>query len=259
MTYRPNPLKQKLAKRDNLLGCWVCSGSSVITELLSLAGFDYLLIDQEHGVGDNFSLVGQLQAMTHNPAASIVRVAENDPAAIKRALDAGAEGVMIPNVNTAEEARAAIAACRYPPYGIRGAGWGGARVAKFGLFADFPQFANDNLFVALQIESVEAVSNIDEIIAVDGFDVLFIGPTDLSGSAGHLGDSHHPEVQSLIEAAEKKILAAGKAMGTVPFQRNWQDLFARGYRMVNSTSDISGLRDRALADVKAFHASGTSN
>lgn len=252
MTYRVNPLKQKLAAGGRLLGCWVCSGSSVITELLSLAGFDYLLIDQEHGVGDNFSLVHQLQAMTHNPAASIVRVPVNDQSAIKRVLDAGAEGIMIPNVNTAEEARAAIAACRYPSAGIRGAGWGGARVAKFGLMENFPRFADENLVIVLQIETVEAVHNIDAILAVDGYDVVFIGPTDLSGSVGYLGDSHHPDVQALIDTAERKILAAGKAMGTVPFQRKWQDLFGRGYTMINSTSDISALRDRALSDIKVF-------
>jgi 4-hydroxy-2-oxoheptanedioate aldolase len=118
--YRPNALKRKLAAGKKVLGCWTAIGSPVVTEILGLAGFDYLLLDQEHGLGDPTSLVGQLQAINTTPATSVVRVPWNGHVYLKRVLDAGVEGVMIPSIETAEEARAAVAACLYPPRGRRG-------------------------------------------------------------------------------------------------------------------------------------------
>ena len=252
MTYRDNVLKARFKAGEKALGCWVSSGSPVVTELLSLAGYDYLLLDQEHGVGDNLTLIHQLQAMAGNPATAIVRVSWNDHALIKRALDAGAEGIMIPSADTAEEARAAVAACRYAPAGMRGAGWGGARASHYGMIPDYAAKAAERLLVVLQIETVKGVENLDEILAIEGIDVVFIGAMDLTGSAGHLADRHHPEVAPHFEVAERKILAAGLPMGTVPFQRPWQDLFSAGYSMVNAASDTAILRDRSLADVAAF-------
>ncbi|MCO4319080.1 aldolase/citrate lyase family protein [Phyllobacterium sp. 21LDTY02-6] len=252
MTYRDNSMKARLVAGEKVLGCWTSSGSPVVTELLSLAGYDYLLIDQEHGVGDNLSLIGQLQAMANNPATAIVRVPWNDHVMIKRALDAGAEGIMIPSVDTAEEARAAVAACRYVPSGIRGAGWAGSRSSHYGMIKDYQLTASERLLVVLQIETVKAVENLDEILKVEGIDVVFIGAMDLTGSAGHLADRHHPEVVPYFELAERKILDSGIPMGTVPLQRSWQELFDAGYAMVNSASDTAILRDRSLADVGTF-------
>ncbi|SFV38662.1 4-hydroxy-2-oxoheptanedioate aldolase [Devosia crocina] len=252
MTYRDNATKARLLAGEKVLGCWTSSGSPVVTELLSLAGFDYLLLDQEHGVGDNVSLIHQLQAMANNPATAIVRVPWNDHALIKRALDAGAEGIMIPSVDTAEEARAAVAACQYAPNGIRGAGWAGGRASHYGMLPDYHLKARERLLVVIQIETVKGVENLDEILAVEGIDLVFIGAMDLTGSAGQLAQRHHPDVVPYFELAERKILASGIPMGTVPLQRSWQDLFAAGYAMVNAASDTAMLRDRSLADVAAF-------
>jgi 4-hydroxy-2-oxoheptanedioate aldolase len=253
--YRPNALKQKLAAGRKVLGCWSMIGNPVVTEILGLAGFDFLLLDQEHGLGDPTTLVGQLQAINTTPATSVVRVPWNDHVYLKRVLDAGVEGVMIPSIETAEEARAAVAACHYPPRGRRGAASSSARASGYGTAPDYLATCAENLLVVLQIESAKGVENIDEIMAVEGIDVMFIGPHDLSGTVGHLGDLKHPEVAALIARAEERIQARGKPMGTVPHPGcTAMDMFQRGYGFVNAGSDIGRLRDGAIADVRAFRA-----
>jgi len=170
-------------------------------------------------------------------------------------LDIGAEAVLIPSVDTAEEARAAVAACRYPPRGRRGTAAGSVRASSYGMAPDYVATCADELLIACQIESATAVGNIDAILAVEGVDLLFIGPFDLSATMGRMGDLRHPEVAALIERAEAAILAAGRPMDTVPHPGlTWQDMFDRGYQFVNAGSDVSRLRDGALADVKAFRA-----
>jgi 4-hydroxy-2-oxoheptanedioate aldolase len=251
--YRPNATKQKLAAGRKVLGCWTMTGSPVVTEILGLAGFDFLLLDQEHGLGDPTALVAQLQAINTTPATSIVRVPWNDHVYLKRVLDAGVEGVMIPSVDTAEEARAAVAACHYPPRGRRGAASSSARASGYGTAPDYVATCGDNLLVIVQIESAKAVENIDAICAVEGVDLVFIGPHDLSGTVGQLGNLKHPEVVRLIGHAEARIKANGKPMGTVPHPGSTaMDMFARGYDFVNAGSDIGKLRDSSLADVRKF-------
>jgi 4-hydroxy-2-oxoheptanedioate aldolase len=183
----------------------------------------------------------------------VVRVPWNDHVYLKRVLDAGAEGVMIPSIETAEEARAAIAACRYPLLGRRGTAASSVRASSYGMGADYVATAADNLLIVLQIESAKGVANIDEILKVEGIDVMFIGPYDLSATVGRMGDLKHPEVAGLIETAEKKIKAAKIPMGTVPHAGvPWMEMFKRGYQFVNSGSDVGKLRDTSLADVKTF-------
>jgi 4-hydroxy-2-oxoheptanedioate aldolase len=253
--YRPNALKARLRKGEKVLGCWTMLGSPQVVEILSLAGFDYLVLDQEHGLGDIGSLAAQLHAMSATPAVGVVRVPWNDHVYLKRVLDVGAEGVLIPSIDTAEEARAAVAACRYPPQGRRGTAAGSVRASSYGMAPGYVATCADNLLIACQIESATAVGNIDAILAVEGIDLLFIGPFDLSATVGRMGDLRHPEVAALIERAEAAILAAGRPMGTVPHPGlTWQDMFDRGYQFVNAGSDVSRLRDGALADVKAFRA-----
>lgn len=253
--FRTNVLKTKLRSGERVLGCWTTLGHPQIAEILALAGFDFLLLDQEHGVGDPSALVGLLQAISATATTSVVRIPSNDPVYLKRVLDMGVEAVMIPNIESAEEARAAVAACRYPPRGRRGSAIGSARASNYGMAANYRTEADDNILVIGQIESARAVDAIDEIAAVEGMDVLFIGPHDLSGTVGHLGDLKHPEVAALIARAEAGIKRAGKPMGTVPHPgASWADMFKRGYHFVNAGSDVSRLRDQALADVKAFRA-----
>jgi 4-hydroxy-2-oxoheptanedioate aldolase len=232
-------------------------GAAPVIELLAYCGFDYLLLDQEHGFGEPSALLHSLQAMAATPGCtSVVRVPSNDPNYLKRVLDAGVEGVMVPNVETADEAHAVVAACRYPPKGRRGSALGSARASDYGInAARYKAAAADELLIVVQIESPKAVQNIGAIAAVDGIDVVFIGPHDLSGSVGQLGDLKHPEVAQLIARAEEAIRNSGKPMGTVPHPgATWREMFQRGYHMINAGSDVGRLRDAALADVKEFRS-----
>ena len=253
--YRVNGLKRRLQNGEQVLGCWSMLGHPLVAELLSLAGFDFLVLDQEHGYGDASSLAAQLHAMSATPTVGVVRVPWNDHVYLKRVLDVGAEAVLIPSIDTADEARAAVAACLYPPRGRRGTAAGSVRASSYGMAPDYVGSCADNLLVACQIESAKAVENIDGILAVEGIDMLFIGPFDLSATVGQMGNLKHPEVARLIEHAETRIRAAGRPMGTVPHPGcTWKDMFARGYQFVNAGSDISRLRDGALADIKEFRA-----
>ncbi|MFO1312496.1 MAG: aldolase/citrate lyase family protein [Burkholderiales bacterium] len=253
--YRPNVLKQRLQRGENVLGCWTMLGNPQVVEILSLAGFDYLVLDQEHGLGDVTSLAAQLHAMSATPTVGVVRVPWNDHVYLKRVLDVGAEAVLIPSVETAEEARAAVAACRYPPRGRRGTASSSVRASSYGMASDYVATCADNLLIACQVESATAVNNIDAILAVDGIDLMFIGPFDLSATVGQMGNLTHPEVAALLDRAEQAIRAAGRPMGTVPHPGcTAQQMFDRGYQFVNAGSDIARLRDGALADVKAFRA-----
>lgn len=253
--YRANSLKQRLRNGENVLGCWSMLGNPQVVEILSLAGFDFLLLDQEHGLGDPTSLVAQLHAMSATPTVGVVRVPWNDHVYLKRVLDVGAEAVLIPSIDTADEARAAVAACLYPLPGRRGTAASSVRASSYGMAPDYVATCADNLLIACQIESAKAVENIDEILAVEGIDVMFIGPFDLSATVGQMGNLKHPEVARLIGHAEARIRAAGRPMGTVPHPGStWKDMFARGYQFVNAGSDIARLRDGSLADVKEFRA-----
>ena len=255
--YRQNTLKQRLHDGENVLGCWTMLGSPQVVEILSLAGYDFLVIDQEHGLGDPTSLAAQLHAMSATPAVGVVRVPWNDHVYLKRVLDVGAEAVLIPSIETAEEARAAVAACRYPPHGRRGTASSSVRASNYGMAPDYVASCADNLLIACQIESAKAVENIEEILAVDGIDLMFIGPFDLSATVGQMGNLKHPEVARLIGHAEVRIRAAGRPMGTVPHPGcTWKDMFARGYQFVNAGSDVARLRDNSLVDVKEFRALG---
>ena len=253
--YRANRLKERLRNGEQVLGCWTMLGNPQVVEILSLAGYDYLVLDQEHGLGDATSLAAQLHAMSATPTVGVVRVPWNDHVYLKRVLDVGAEAVLIPSIDTADEARAAVAACLYPTRGRRGTASSSVRASSYGMAPDYVATCAENLLIACQIESATAVGNIDAILAVEGIDLMFIGPFDLSATVGQMGNLKHPEVARLIEHAETRIRAAGRPMGTVPHPGcTWKDMFARGYQFVNAGSDVSRLRDGALTDVKEFRA-----
>lgn len=256
MTMRPNALKQTLAAGRQALGCWLATGSPIAAEIVGLAGYDFLIIDHEHGPGSLIGAVGQLQAVAVSPSTVLMRVPWNDPVYIKRALDTGVEGIMVPMVETAEQARAAVAACRYPPDGIRGCAASMVRASRYGLdAADYVEQVNRELCIVVQIESGRAVDNVAEIAAVEGVDVLFIGPTDLSASIGLPGRTGEAEALRLIERAESTIRAAGARMAAVPYAgMTWQEMFDRGYDMIAGASDVALLRNGALADVRAHRA-----
>jgi 4-hydroxy-2-oxoheptanedioate aldolase len=193
----------------------------------------------------------QLQAISATPAAGVIRVPWNDPVYLKRALDIGAEGVMIPAVDTPEQA---VRACRYPPLGFRGSAYQVVRGANYGIGTpDYHRTAADNLVVICQIESKRAVENVEAIAAVEGIDVLFIGPNGLAGTVVRFGEIGHPEVLALIDRAASAIKAAGKRLGCIPYAGlSAQDLFDRGCDVVLASTDVTLMRDAALAEVRDY-------
>jgi len=224
--------------------------------VLALAGYDFLLIDNEHGPASLTESVSLLQAISGTNVASVMRVPWNDPVYLKRALDIGVESVMIPAIETPEQAVQAVRACRYPPAGTRGSAYQVVRGASYGIGApDYRETAADNLLIICQIESRLAVENIDAIAAVDGVDMLLIGPNDLAGTIGRLGQLDHPEVTALVERAERGIQQAGRKLGSIAFAgRTFQDMFDRGYDLIAASTDMTLMRDAALGEVAAHRA-----
>lgn len=254
--FRDNALKKRLAEGRPALGCWLDLASPMAAEIVGLAGYDFVVIDHEHGPGTLADGLALLQALSGTPATALMRVPANDPVYVKRALDIGVEGLMFPNVNSAEEARAAVSACHYPPRGTRGAAYGMVRGADYGLLGDgYRDSCGERLLVVCQIETAAAVDAIAEIAAVPGVDALFVGPYDLSGNIGKLGQFQDPEVAALLDRAERAILDSGSIYGTIPVAgRSMADLVARGARLVTAGSDIGFVRTGAVQQVETFRA-----
>jgi 2-keto-3-deoxy-L-rhamnonate aldolase RhmA len=250
-----NAVKRRIKAGEPTAGAWLHLCSSIAAEIMAEAGFDWLLIDMEHGHGDYQTLLAQLQAMGGSGVTPIVRVEWNDPAVLKRVLDLGAYGVMIPWVSGREACAAAVRACKYPPEGIRGMA-GSHRAAGFGTrAADYWRRANAEILVIIQIETVETLRDIDAVLAVPGVDVAFVGPVDLSAALGHVGAPAHPEVKAAIARVEEAAKRAGVALGTI--SRSWEEaqaLYARGYRMVTLASDAGLLAREAGALAARFRA-----
>jgi 4-hydroxy-2-oxoheptanedioate aldolase len=249
-----NSLKRRLLGGQKAFGSWLHLAHPAAAEAMASAGYDFLFVDNEHGPGSLQDTVGLLQTLAATPAASVVRVPWNDPVYLKRLLDIGASSVMIPMIETAEQARAAVAACRYPPRGFRGFGpW-----RELGLgtdMADYIKHAHEELLIIGQIESMKAVENIDAIAAVEGLDLLYIGPNDLSGSAGRFREFEHPDVTKAIDRAFAGIRRAGKPAGIVPYgPHSTADLFRAGYAMIADGTDAMLMRRAAAADVTAYRA-----
>lgn len=248
-----NPLKARLKANEKLAGAWCQLASPMTAELLSKAGFDWLLLDLEHGPGDILNLISQIQAMASGPALPVVRAPWNDFVAIKRILDAGAYGVIIPYVNTRSEAEAAVRACNYPPKGIRGIA-ASPRIAGYGLnLNQYLQRANDELLIITQVETAQAVENLGEILQTNGLDGVFIGPMDLAASLGHLGNPAHPEVQAVIRRVEDIVLKSDRALCTLAagFEQA-KILFDKGYKLVTLMADGVALAKAAVDQVTKF-------
>lgn len=208
-----NGFKQALQWQQPQIGLWLGLCSSYSAELLAGAGFDWLLIDAEHAPNDVPSVLSQLQAIAAYPSQAVVRPAWNDAVMIKQLLDIGAQTLLIPMIQNAEQAREAVRATRYPPQGIRGVGSALARASRWNRIPDYLQRANEEICVLVQIETREALANLPQILQVEGVDGVFIGPADLSADMGYAGNPQHPEVREAIEQAITQIRAAGKAAG----------------------------------------------
>ncbi len=208
-----NTFKTALASGQMLYGCWAGFADAYATEIMASAGFDWLVIDGEHAPNDLRTIMAQLQVLDGKCTAPLVRLPMGEAWLIKQVLDAGAQTLLIPLVESADEAADLVRAMRYPPDGIRGSGAALARASRFSDIADYSETANEQMCLLVQVETRAGISALDDIAGVDGVDGVFIGPSDLAADMGHLGDSGHPEVQATIQDALARIRAAGKAAG----------------------------------------------
>ncbi|MCL4488856.1 MAG: HpcH/HpaI aldolase/citrate lyase family protein [Chloroflexi bacterium] len=246
-------LRGRLRAGEVTFGSWLSLGSSLTAEIFGRAGFDWLVIDMEHGTGDFRELVHQLQALEATPAVPLVRVAFNEPWLIKRTLDLGPSGLLIPVVESAEQARQAVRAMRYPPEGIRGV-ITSSRSTSFGSeFAQYRASANELLLTVIQIELKQAVEEVDAIAAIPEVDVLFVGPVDLTTSLGVPGQLDSDIAQAALQRIEHAARAHGKALGILmPNYESVVPYKERGYQFVGVGSDVALLNQSARTVVQAL-------
>ena len=248
-----NAFKQSLREKRRQIGLFVGLGSTCSMEVLATAGFDWLLIDAEHSPNTPASVLPQLQAAAPYPAQLVVRPVNHDAALIKQYLDIGAQTLLAPLVDNADEAAALVRAMRYPPRGIRGVGGSLARAARWNGIKDYAQQADAEMCLIVQIETRQGLENLDAILGVEGVDAAFIGPADLAASLGHLGDSGHPEVRAAIESALLRIAASGKAAGVfVTDPALAQHYFSCGACFIAVGGDTTLLRNAAVKLAASF-------
>jgi 2-keto-3-deoxy-L-rhamnonate aldolase RhmA len=255
-------LKQRLKNGETVNGCWLNLGSTITAEIVGLSGYDWVLLDLEHGAGSEKDILNQLQALEHTPAAAIVRVEGSQRQRIHRVLDMGAEGIMCPRINNATDAKDVAQGLHYPPHGIRGVAQMVRATAYGKNFKDYYNNAPGNILGVVQIETVEVLNHLDEVAATDHIDVLFVGPNDLSMEMGIHGQYDHPRftdaLKAIVAAAEK----AGKAVGILIVNpddyKTYHDI---GIRMIACGADAIFVANGAsamAAKLSAARANGKS-
>lgn len=209
-----NAFKDALSSRTTQIGIWLAMGCPTSAEICANAGFDWAVIDAEHGPYDVSLLLSQLRAIAGSSGCQeVVRVPSSDAVVLRQIVDAGARNILVPMVSSPEQAESVVAACRFPPHGERGVG--SCRASRWGGYSDYLQVADERLCLLVQVETKEAMTKLREICAVDGVDGVFIGPADLAASMGHIGNPMHDDVTSAIRAAVRTISDAGKPAGTL--------------------------------------------
>lgn len=249
--YEPFGVKRRLSAGERLHGCWIEAFSPVTTEIMAQCGYDVAMIDLEHGPGGIMDALRQLQIIAAHDTAPLIRVTSADINVIKKAMDIGPAGLMVPNIRTADEARSVVAACRYGPDGRRGAAPNLVRASAYGRhLGPYLERVEQGFLLIGQIESVQGAANIEDIAAVEGLDMLFIGPADLSASLGALGDFASARFVDTFTAVERAILESGKWLGCIPFH-DWdaRRLYRNGHHLVLSGADTMLLRQAAEQDV----------
>jgi 4-hydroxy-2-oxoheptanedioate aldolase len=251
-----NRLKRALREGRPQIGLWSTLASPVAAEVVAGSGFDWVLLDTEHAPNDVSSVHHHLQAMQGSGASAVVRPYWNDAVLFKRLLDIGVQSLLVPFVQSVEEARLAVAATRYPPDGIRGVATT-IRANHYGRAKDYLHRAHDEICVIVQIETPQAIAGIEAIAAVDGVDGLFIGPSDLAASMGHLGDSGHPDVRREIDRAILRIRATGKCAGILaPIEadaRHWLEIGCQFVGVGNDTGILARQTAALAAKFKQMH------
>ncbi|MCP4791641.1 MAG: HpcH/HpaI aldolase/citrate lyase family protein [Gammaproteobacteria bacterium] len=210
-----NTFKQRLKAGETQIGFWLGMGSANAAEIAGGAGFDWLLIDGEHGPNDLTSLLAQMHALQGVSASTVIRPVIGESWVIKQILDIGCQTILVPMVDSASQARELVRAVNYPPKGIRGVGAALARASNHNRTSDYLHTADDEVCLLVQIESQKGLANLDDILAVDGIDGVFIGPSDMAADMGHLGNPTHPEVQQAVQDGLRKIVTAGMPAGVL--------------------------------------------
>lgn len=250
-----NPFKQALREKRQQYGYWLGLCSPVAAEICGHCGYDWLLIDAEHAPNSIDTLYTQLLAIGNTPSHAVVRIVEGNTALIKQVLDIGAQSVLVPMVESAEQARQIVSAMRYPPIGVRGVGTALARAARWNGVEGYFRDVESELCVLLQVESVAGLEALDDILQVEGVDGVFVGPADLAGSMGHLGNPSHPDVVAAVEDALRRIRAAGRAPGIlVTSQALAKKYEAAGAQFVALGVDTLALAAAARATLTAHRA-----
>ncbi len=246
-----NNLKQRIQAGETVHGTWINMGSAVSAEMMGGAGFDWVLIDLEHGASSEADLLPQLQALGSSPSTPLVRVESFQAPRVKRALDAGVQGLMFPQIQDADEAREAIANMYYPPKGKRGLAKM-IRATQYGTeFDSYRKQANEHLIGIIQIETLGALRQLDEIAQIEGVDVLFLGPADLSLALGIFGQWEHPDFVAAVKAISQAALKAGKAAGVLfldPAQ--YEFYYQQGFRFLACGADMSFVQQGAQTMVR---------
>lgn len=248
-----NALKARIANGGMITAAWAELGNPDVAEIMVRHGWDTIVIDGEHGIGDVERWVAVARAVESAGGEVVLRLPDGADTTIKRAIDRGFQSFIVPMVNTAEQARNIVASFLYPPRGRRGYAAPILRASDWGVRTGYARDeAHDDVLIMLQCEHVDAVANLPEIVAVDGIGAIFIGPNDLAASAGHLEDMGHTEVQALLGDIERVTKAAQIPLATIcGAGRNWGDLEKLGYRFVIGPNDVSMLIEsarRAIAD-----------
>jgi 2-keto-3-deoxy-L-rhamnonate aldolase RhmA len=248
-----NYIKDNLKSGKKLFAAWAQAASTITAEILADAGFDIIIVDLEHGPGSIMDLIGQIQAMQGHRAVPFARASWNDFVQIKRILDAGVYGLIVPYVNNREEAELAVKSIQYPPNGIRGVA-GSPRAPHYGNNSmEYLRSANEEIILFTAVETIEAVENIDDILSVERLDGIFIGPMDLATNMGYFGNPAHPKVQEAIQSIESKVLHANKYLATIA--GSWDDArtkYDRGYNIIAAMSDTVTLGQIAREKVGLF-------
>lgn len=255
--------KQRIQNREKLAGCWISMFSHIAANIMADAGYDVAMIDLEHAPGGLLESIAMIQAVESRDCQPLIRSSSSNIVDIKRILDIGPMGIMVPDIRSASHAEEVIRHCRYSPRGDRGAAPGYIRATGYAgpegrarNGKDYLQFMDEDFLVILQIESAEAVENITEIVKVDGIDMILIGPADLSASLGSLGDFESQEFQQAFAVIETETLNAGLSLGTIPFA-SWsaERLYRSGHQLVISGADTMLLTAAAREDLKLLRKS----
>ena len=250
-----NLFRRAIAAPGVQLGLWIGLADAYAAEVCATAGFDWLLIDGEHGPHDLRSMLSVLQAVAGYPVQPVVRLPSGDPTLIKQVLEIGATTLLMPMVESAGQAARLVRAMRYPPAGIRGVGSGLARSSRWGGYEDYLREANERVSLLVQVETARAVQHIDAIAAVDGVDGVFIGAADLSASMGLIGQPGHPEVRAAVEHCIERILAAGKAPGVLAVDESLaRHYIERGARFVAVGVDATLLAGAARSLLRRYRS-----